>query len=197
MAKTYLECVGQTRIVSGGGPVTRERWDGTAGATGVWNAGQLLKLSSGALVEALDNASTADFDTDEIPDGTILFLALETVETGAATKMKVQRILPTTILEGPLMSGESLSAPATAVTAIIGTEYAMKQFAAVAASGYKPATPAGWFAVNKMDSPTKAMATIVDVENNFNPVPDPNTNLDVLGERYPLVRFKMTGLSDI
>jgi len=197
MAKTYLECVGQTRIVSGGGPVTRERWAGTSGATGVWNAGQLLKLSSGALVEALDNASTADFDTDEIPDGTVLFMALENVATGSADTMVVQRILPTTVLEGPLLTGESVSAPATALTAIIGTEYAMKQFAAVAASGYKAATPAGWFAVNKMDSPAKAMATIVDVEANWNPVKDPKEDLDVLGEQYARVRFKITGLSAI
>jgi len=193
MAKTYLEFVSQTRIVSGGGPVTRERYTGDGAQT--WKAGQLVKLSSGVVTECLDNASAADLDTDEIPDGTILFLALEDVDTVTSDKVKVQRILSSTILEGPLLTDASTTAPATAAESIIGTEYDMWQSAATAVSGYRAAYPAGWFAVNA-NGTAKPLATVVDVESNWNPVKDANIDLDALGEQYARVRFKITGVSD-
>jgi uncharacterized protein YbdZ (MbtH family) len=194
MAKTYLEFVSPTQIVSGGGAVTRERYSGDNAQT--WKAGQLVKLSSGVVTEVLDNASAATVDTDDIPDGTILFMALEDVDVATSDKVKVQRILSSTILEGPLLTGASTTAPATATESIIGTEYALWQSAAAAASGARAAYPAGWIAVDKNNT-TKACATIVDVESNFNPVKDPNADLDALEEQYARVRFKIGGLSDL
>lgn len=178
---TYYTHVQNSRIVSGGGPVTRQRYSGDNAQT--WKAGQLVKLSSGVITEVVDNGSGVEIDTDDLADGSVLFIANEAVAAATDGKVEVQRILSSTILEGPMLSGSD-TAPPTVPESIIGVDYAIYQ------------GTSGYFAPDKNDE-VNPVITIVDVEGNFKPWKSADMNKDSSGEQYHFVRFKFDGVSDV
>jgi hypothetical protein len=185
MAKTYLDVVSNGRIVSGGGEVTRDRYSGAVDALDIWKAGQLLKLTSGLLVPVIRAGSAVELDTDDLANGSVVFLALEeqtAAKALAGGKCAVQRILPSTILEAVLTTGASTTAPATVPDSIRGTAYQMWQDAT------------GNWAVEQNDT-AKPLATVVEVEGNWNPVKDPRADLDSNSEQYNRVRVKLASVS--
>lgn len=181
MASTYLTCVKNSAAISSGGAVTIERYKGDNSS--VWKKGQLVLLSSGVLVKA--SAGTATVDTDDIASGAKLFIALADLDVASSDYQEVQRVDSDTIFEGPLLSSDAGgTAPATAPSTIIGATYALYQDA----SG-------NWGPDKNVTA--KALVEVTDVESEFSPFRDTTLFVDSNSERYNMVRFKFSSISNV
>lgn len=162
------------RIVSGGGPVTKDVYQANSGQT--WKAGSLLKLTSGKLSVCLDTSGgAAILDTDDTgTSGARLFLALcdhPEIDQGTgdipvvplgSNFVSVQEITDDTLLEAQMCAAGSEATDGTAL--VKGVSFSLYQLQDTESSPYKGS---GIIGVDIGTSDAKSIANVIDVATNY------------------------------
>ena len=161
------------RIVSGGGPVTKDVYQANSGQT--WKAGSLLKLTSGKLSVCKDTSGGASIldTTDTGTSGARLFLALcdhPEIDQGTgdipvvplgSDFVSVQEITDDTFLEAQMCAAGSEATDGTAL--VKGGSFALYQLQDTESSPYKGS---GIIGVD-IGNTTEAVANVIDVATNY------------------------------